>query len=112
MQSPTRAAAKNPVKKPSKIERLFSAGPDQLFSAPEDVPSWVQDVCAENQLDKDDESEKATESSESWNLLENKENVKIFQDSKNPTSFKLFAIYSKLKPTELLQVRLNTRQMS
>jgi len=99
--TPTKSQTKNQGKRLSKIERLFVATADQVFATPEDVPSWVQDVCYENRLDKEDELAKATED---WKLLEEKENVKILQNNKNTNAFKLFVTYPTLKPTDLLQV--------
>lgn len=72
---------------------------------PEDYPSWVQEVVSSQDLEKDDALESASESSGDWKLVHSDSAVRIFQ---NGNLFRLFGVYPKIKPVELLQVLYRT----
>ena len=75
-----------------------------MFNIPDDVPEWVQETVAQQGLDKEDSLIAATESNSDWNLFHKSDNVRIFQSTEEPSSFKLFARYKSIKPLDLLQV--------
>lgn len=96
----------SPTKTPKLSDNeIFFTDNGTGFAPPEDVPDWVEQVCSTYELDKEDPLAKATESTDAWKLVESKGNVKIFQEVKDPTNFKLFAMFPKVKPLELFQVR-------
>lgn len=96
--------SKLPGRQPTDIELFFTDG-GLGFSIPEDVPDWVEQVCSTYTLDKEDALAAAKDSSEAWKLIENKENFRLFQDTKEPGNFKVFASFPKIKPLELFQVK-------